>query len=231
MNIFEGLRGYEIILAALGSLLFLVLLFVLIVYVLRNKSLKGLLPFFLLPVLMIGFPAIGKIRYYNGVIELEKQVAAVNEHPNDTNAVAALKSSLADVEQRPASSGQTHLLLAKAQLALGQNTKALSSTEAALKAQPTLTEATRLGQQVRVETLATAMRRNPRDLVSARALTNEIAILERHPATNSETHLTLATAYLALGETNQARTNLNRAVRMRSNSPQATRLLKTIEHP
>ena len=67
----DGLYGYEIVLGALGVLLFVALLPMLLRQIWRDKPYGGLLAFFILPVAMIGFPSIKSIQYKDGVVSLE----------------------------------------------------------------------------------------------------------------------------------------------------------------
>ena len=78
MSIFQGLYGYEQVMLGLGILLFLVLLFILLRCVVKDKPWGKVAGFFLLPILMIGFPSIQKLSYglspLVDVIEVTKKV-------------------------------------------------------------------------------------------------------------------------------------------------------------
>ena len=54
---FDGLHSYEVVLMVLGIVMFVMLAAVMFLYVYRERKLTALLPFFMLPVVMIGFPA------------------------------------------------------------------------------------------------------------------------------------------------------------------------------
>jgi hypothetical protein len=81
MNFIEGLHNYEIVLLGLGVFLFVVLVFLLIYCVVKNRPLKQLLLFFFISIVMIGFSAIQKIRFENGAIELEKTAEELRNNP------------------------------------------------------------------------------------------------------------------------------------------------------
>jgi hypothetical protein len=52
---FEGLHSYEVVLMMMGIVMFVMLAAVMFSYVYRGHKLTTLLPFFRLPVVMIGF--------------------------------------------------------------------------------------------------------------------------------------------------------------------------------
>src|SRR6266704_212438 len=69
MSILNGLYGYEVIMLFLGVILFLVLIFILLRSVVKDQPWGKLVPFFLVPIFMIGFPAFKKISYDDGKVE------------------------------------------------------------------------------------------------------------------------------------------------------------------
>ncbi len=148
---FEGLYPYEKVLMVLGISLFAILAAVLVVYVFQKRGLTTLFPFFLLPVMMIGFPAFQKIRFENGIVELEKYHQKVTQNPGDGKARAQLKASLEQVTARPFTDPKKNLIVAEAYKALGQSKPALERVNAALKINPRLPEAVRLSEELQRE--------------------------------------------------------------------------------
>jgi hypothetical protein len=63
MTTFAGLFWYEIVLLALGVMLFVVLLNALRSALAAGRSYAGLLPFFMLTIVMVGYPSIKSIQY------------------------------------------------------------------------------------------------------------------------------------------------------------------------
>jgi hypothetical protein len=100
LNVKEGIYDYQLILLALGVLLFVVLLFLLIFSVVKKRPLKGLFLFFILPIIMIGFPAIQKISFQNLSDELDKavKVAEKNRTPENKKLLAA---KLDEMDKQP----------------------------------------------------------------------------------------------------------------------------------
>ena len=144
MGLFYGLTGVEIILMLLGVILFLVLLFILVYQVIKKMSYKYLLPFFLIPVLMIGFSSIKKISYDNGVIDIEKTTEEVKKNPDNQEARKALSEKIGAIESRAASDPSALVTIAKANLVLGDTVKAHKTVNQAVKLQPGLIQAKEL---------------------------------------------------------------------------------------
>jgi hypothetical protein len=124
MNISEGLKSYEIALLIMGVLLFLTLLFFLIYLILGKRDYKGLLPFFVIPIVMVGFPGIQKIKFDNGVIEVEKLIAAVEKDPTNVEAKNQIEVQLKAIGNRSVSKPSTLKIMEKAYMAVGDTPKA-----------------------------------------------------------------------------------------------------------
>ena len=125
MNIFEGLKSYEIVLLIMGVLLFLTLLSFLIYLILQKRDYKGLLPFFVIPIVMVGFPGIQKIKFDNGVIEVETLTATVEQDPTNVEAKNQLEVQLKAIGDRSVSKPSTLKIKEKAYMAVGDTPKAI----------------------------------------------------------------------------------------------------------
>jgi hypothetical protein len=100
MDIKEGLQNYEFILLVLGILLFFVLLFLLIFCVVKNRSIKPLLLFFVLSLVMIGFPGIQKIKFEQAGIEFEKAAKEALNNPTPENK-KIVSAKIHELEKQP----------------------------------------------------------------------------------------------------------------------------------
>jgi hypothetical protein len=119
-SLFEGLRGYEILMVVLGTLFFIVLL----VRLMRTRdNYGGLIAFFLLAIVMIGYPSIQKIKYDNGVVEIDKIGSGEVPAPTDAAGRASVAETLAFVEQR-APTPITQARVAAVYQRIGDETKA-----------------------------------------------------------------------------------------------------------
>jgi hypothetical protein len=129
--------------------LFVLLSAVLVLYVYQRRKPTTLLPFFMIPVVMIGFPAFQKISFANDVVSVEKNVEKLAENPGDANARRQLAETVKQVEQRPVKDPKTNLTLARAYKALGQIDHADAKVKSVLRDYPHLPEATRLRDELR----------------------------------------------------------------------------------
>jgi hypothetical protein len=136
MEIFGGLFLYEIVLLVLGNILFFVLLGLLIFAVIKKRDIKLLVGLFLMPVVMIGFPSIQKIRYDNGVLEIEKEAQHVKSSPQSAEIKKDLASKVENLQSRAESNPAGLVAIADAHLALGDTLQARRSVDAALKIRP-----------------------------------------------------------------------------------------------
>lgn len=139
---FQGLHVYELILMISGGVLFLALVFALIWNVIKNKSIVSLLPFFLLPVVMIGWPTINSVTYDNGKIEIQKTADELISNPADTVAQKKLELSIASFDTSRAKSDPVALNnISHAYYALGKYDSAGIFNTRALKIKPDFQEA------------------------------------------------------------------------------------------
>lgn len=146
---FDGLHSYEVVLMVLGIVLFLILAMVLMLYVYQRRMVSTLLPFFMMPVVMIGFPAFQKISFGNNVVSVEKNLETLAENPGDTKTRAQLMEHLRQVAERPTKDPKVNLTIARAYKTLGQPDRALERVDSALKVNPRLREASRLREDLR----------------------------------------------------------------------------------
>src|ERR1700739_2443621 len=106
MNLFDGLYPYEIVLLLLGVILFFVLVVILNVLVRQGRSIAPLLLFFIVPVLMIGFPAISKVKFDRNGVEIDKAAAALARNPSDGSAKTKLERLVAEIKPRATQSAE-----------------------------------------------------------------------------------------------------------------------------
>jgi hypothetical protein len=144
MNLFDGLHFYEIVLLVLGVLFFIVLLFVLVYSVIKKQAIKNLLPFFIIPIIMIGYPSIQEVKIANGMLNIEKLTDEVKGNPNNVEARAALAEKLSKLERREIKNPDSLIEMAKAQAAINNKAKARTHINSVLKVRPDSREALEL---------------------------------------------------------------------------------------
>jgi hypothetical protein len=138
---FEGLYPFERVLMVLGIILFALAAFAFVTFVVQKRRLGPLLAFFLLPVLMIGFPAVQKISYDNGKLTFEMNLRRFLENPGDPKARTDLQASVEKMAGRSAADPQTGLMVAQAFQALDMPQRALTQVDSVLRVNPRLPEA------------------------------------------------------------------------------------------
>lgn len=135
-NVLEGINFYEIILIALGTLLFLTLLFGLIYFIIKGRNIKKLLVFFLLPIIMIACPSIQKVGFENGMFQIEKYTQDLENNPGDTVAINELTVLLDEYEEEELADPETIVAVGEAYSVLGDDEKAMRYVEMALHEDP-----------------------------------------------------------------------------------------------
>jgi hypothetical protein len=132
MNVFDGLHLYEIVLCVLGVILFLVLLVALIVLLMQGRSIKSLLLFFLIPVVMIGFPAVTKFKFDKDGVEIDKLALTVARNPEDVSAKTKLQMLVSEIKPRATESAEGLVKIARAEAVLGKPDQASATLDQAL---------------------------------------------------------------------------------------------------
>lgn len=157
MTLPDGMYFYEAVLLACGALFFLVLVTVLLRQVFTNRAYGKLLPFFLLPVVMMGYSGIATIKLKDGVLEIEKKVHELQQRPEDKELRASLQSDVSNISARPFKNPNTLTTIAQAQFALGQEKTAETTLDQALNTAPNLAPATELKTKMELTRNLTAL--------------------------------------------------------------------------
>lgn len=150
-NFFDGLKNYEIVLLILGTVLLCILLAALVPRLIRGSSITSLIPFFLMGVVMIGFPGVAKIQFGEALLEtkqdLNKLASAQGTEAEEIK--TRISKRLTELEGRPIRSIDRRLVLATAQTQIGQVAKAEENVKAVLERRPASPEALKLRQILR----------------------------------------------------------------------------------
>lgn len=233
MQVFEGLYFYELILLMLGIILFITMLIILIVYAVKGRSFKGLLAFFILPIIMIGFPSYQKISFDNGVITAEKYAMQLNADPADSTLRNKLQETLNNIEDRPVTEPSTLLKISKAALSAGDTVKAVKLAEDVLKKKPNSQEAQQLIKRyntprIKVEKSINDLQENPDNLSIRNNLSKELTSLSDSSKKSALTYQTIASGHLVLGDTVKALHFVDSALKIKPNSSEALKLRRRI---
>lgn len=121
-KLFSNMLPYEKILIIMGMIFFLVLLFLMIWNVIKKSSITMLLPFFLIPIIMVAYPTIQSIKIGDVIINVKNLTEEVNKNPADTLANKQLTEALVQLKSKDRVTQNSNALitLANAQIALGK---------------------------------------------------------------------------------------------------------------
>jgi len=127
-KITDGLKLYEVLMLCFGSLMFLVLLILLVVFALRKRPLKQLLLYFGIAVVTLGWPSIQKIKVDDTGVEVEKASQQYAEKPTEEN-----KKKVADLvgelKERNVKNPDVVTKIAMAQFTIGKTQESLQTIE------------------------------------------------------------------------------------------------------
>lgn len=233
MNLFAGLYLYELVLLALGTIFFIVLILILGYLVLQRRSIKALPVFFIFPVVMIGYPSIKSFQYRDGVITIEKTTAALQSNPTDQTLRQQLAQNVEKLGERPIASPRDLAVIGEAQYTLGNEEAAKRSIQQALRLDPSSEAARSLQHQIEVvnnlNRLSSAVEANPVDTNSRRELKKTVAEASQLPITNPEALTTVAKAQNTVGEQQKALATVDKALKMNPNLTNAMRVRSSIQ--
>jgi tetratricopeptide (TPR) repeat protein len=233
MHFFDELYSYEIVLLALGTLMFLVLLFALVYSLLKKLALGRLFGFFLFPILMIGFPVVGSIKLMNNLIEIAKTTRELEQRPTNKSAREDLAKAVQSIAARPLSNPETLTTVARAQVALGNDAGALTNLDKALQKDPNLPEAAQLKGRIELvrdmDKLTTHVENNPADGAAKAELRKKVDDVAKTPIANPATLATVARAQAAVGTNEQALSNAQKALTINPNLEAAKQVRSRIK--
>lgn len=125
----DGLQLHEVAMFILGGLLFVVLLFLIVLFALRKRQLKPLLLFFIIPIVMLGWPSIAKIQVNNDGLTLVNNLKELEENPEDKALQRKVEQSIQALEEKRVSAPRVLATIAKAEYILGKDEAALETIE------------------------------------------------------------------------------------------------------
>lgn len=229
MNLFQGLYLGEVVLLVLGVILFLAL----IVLLLRGK--KGLIGYFVVCVVCIGYPSIKSFQYGEFSVTLANETTALQKDPGDPQARQAVEKTLAQIESRPAPNAQASALIARAQFAVGNEAAAEVNLQKALAADPKAPEALALKEKIgaiqQLAQLTAAVKSNPENAAARAELTTKIEQATKEPIANQEALAKVAQAQAAIGKSQEAATTAEKVFKINPNAASAIALKKLMVVP
>lgn len=130
--LFNNLYIYEIVLLFLGVFLFMILSVSFVYYIIKGKEIKKLLFFFMISIIMIGYPSIQEIQIEKDKIAITKYKEQIRENPNDSLAIEKTEELIGSLEGRAKTTkdiariSEAYLLLEKPDKAIVLANKAIS---------------------------------------------------------------------------------------------------------
>jgi hypothetical protein len=156
-NIFDGLYGYEEVMMVMGIVIFAVLLLGLIIAFAKGKPYGGLLMFFALPIILVGWPGIQEVKISSSEVDIDTYSAQLQQDPTNQVARAKLSKAVDSIAGRPLSDPTALTNLAKAKSLLKDTQAVKSNPSRALQTKPAPPEA--VTPQKRIETPTAAKKR------------------------------------------------------------------------
>jgi len=236
MSIFDGLYGYECVMLICGFVLFVFTLAAIVVMLVQRRSMKALVTLLLISIVMMGFPGIQSIKFSHDLVEIDRAraqpLAGMSAGQKQKYAEA-----LANVQQR---SGDEPLLQAKVAdgyRAIGEVDKAYGLAQSVLAKQPSAAASKLLVPVLtaKLEQSTPALHMTGTTPISA-ASHQEIAKVASQLQAQSvrlpaDSHVALANAYVALGQPQRARANIEAARRINPQTRINPAVQNAIRHP
>jgi tetratricopeptide (TPR) repeat protein len=233
MNLFEGLYPFEVVMMVMGVFLFLVLTFLLVYMVVRKRKFVALLGFFLIPVVLVGYPSIQSVEFSDGVIKIDKATQALDEKPATPQTRQELQDMVARLSARPASQPQTLTVIAKAQYALGDEKAATANLQKALQADPAAPEAKQLQHKIELiknlNRISSEVEAHPENQQAKSELQTSLKEASEMKVASSDALIQIARAQTALGDHQKALETANRAIAINPQSAPALLLQRNIQ--
>ncbi len=123
----DGLQLHEVAMFMLGGLLFIVLLFLIVLFALRKRQLKPLLLFFIIPIIMLGWPSIAKIQLNNEGLTLVNNLKELEKSPGDVALQSKVEQSVQALEEKNVNAPDKLATIARAKYLLGEDSGALET--------------------------------------------------------------------------------------------------------
>lgn len=228
----DGLQIHFTIMLYAGLATLVVMLFLLVLRAVRREKLVPLLPFFAIPIVLMGFPFIETIKINREGFELARFARIVAEHPDSAAARAELTELVAKAEARDFSGPGRLLDIANAELALGNVESAMLYADRVLEIDPQSVQAQAIKVRVdagvidprRIEGLVRRLEESPTDPGAKEAVREMLSGIEAAATGNADLLLLAARARAALGETETALRLVKATLELRPDSPEAHEL-------
>jgi len=196
-NLFDGLFLYEIILMLLGSILFLVVIFLIVKQKDINKNHLMGIGF---SIVMIAFPSIKSFSIQDGIINIEKNLEQLKDNPDDAATKKTLEQEVGSIGDRPVANAKRLTTLSEANLELGKTQKAETLAKEALDKAPENIQAAEVVSVIEVEKDIEEVQSNPKNKKAKEKLHKRIDKLKKIRTESGRRTSHIAAGYDALGD-------------------------------
>jgi tetratricopeptide (TPR) repeat protein len=207
MRLFDGLYLYEVVMLALGVFLFVVLVLALV--------------FFMVSIVMMGYPSIKSVQVQKDGVNIEKTARELRENPDKAEVRSKLEQQVSSIGDRPISDPTTLTHLATAQFALGHDKAAEQTVKKALKSDPKAAGARELQDRItavqKLDSMVAEVEKNPGDTAAKSQLQQTVKEASQQPNANPTALARIAKAQQALGQSEEAAKNLQKALKIDPN--------------
>jgi tetratricopeptide (TPR) repeat protein len=232
MQVFDGLYLFEVVMLFLGAVLFLVLVIGLVVRLLKGGNLKGLLAFFVLSVVMMGYPSIKSIQVQKDGVSLDKATRELQADPTNAQLRNDLEKQVSNVSHRPVSDPATLTRLAKAEFILGNEKGAEQDVKKALQADPNTPDARQLQNRITafhtLDSATSEAEKHPGDPAAKAQLQQAVTQASQQPVASPVALTKIANAQTILGQHEKATENVNKALQINPNLAEAKKVQTSI---
>jgi tetratricopeptide (TPR) repeat protein len=246
-KLFSGMLPFEIVLLMMGVVAFAVLIFLLIWNSIKKEKIIGLLPFFLIPVLLVGYPSVQSIQFNNEGLTIQKYTQAVTQDPTDTTATRVLNEKLEAYKSNPSRVMNNALALtniANAQLALGNLDSARLTIRQASSIAPNSGDIQRTSEEIdqhlairqrfqaninQLQQSLVKLQSDPRDTAATGNITKVLTTLQQPTYIDASSALVMAKALAVMNQPAQSVQVIDKVLSTDHASPEARNLKAQIQ--
>lgn len=244
---FAGMLPFEIVLLIMGVIIFLALIFLLIWNDLKKEKIVALLPFFLIPVILVGYPSVQSVEFKDDGLSIQKYTQDVKADPTDTASIHALTDKLEAFRSNPSrvmNNPEALTTIADAQLALGDLDSAALTIRHASRIAPQSGDVKHTAAAINQHLLARqqfkasvsslqqdllSLQAHPGDTLATGNITRVLSTMHQPTYIDAPSALVMAKALAVMNQPTQSVQVINQVLSSDTNSAEARQLKATIQ--
>lgn len=244
---FSGMLPFEIVLLMMGVVAFAALIFLLIWNSIKKQKIISLLPFFLIPVLLVGYPSVQSVQFNNDGLTIQKYTQAVMQDPTDTAATRVLNEKLEAYKSNPSRvmhNAGALTTIANAQLALGNLDSARLTIRQASSIAPNSGDIKRASEEIdqhlairqqfqrqigELQQSLVKLQSDPGDTAATGHITSLLTSLKQPTYVDASSALVMAKALAVMNQPTQSVQVIDKVLSTNQASPEARELKAQIQ--